>query len=45
MREELKRIDDLKELRIFSGKVDNLIRCIRTERLSLGLPSEITSVS
>ena len=45
MREELTGIDDLKELRIFSGKVDNLIRCIRTERLSLGLPYEITSVS
>ncbi len=45
MREELMGIDDLKELRIFSGKVENLIRCIRTERLSLGLPTEISSFS
>ena len=41
LREELMNADDLEEIKLISGRVDAMLKCIKTERLCYGLPNEI----
>ena len=41
LREELMNAEDLEEIKLISGRVDAMLKCIKTERLCYGLPNEI----
>ena len=41
LREELMNAGDLEEIKLISGRVDAMLKCIKAERLCYGLPSEI----
>ena len=41
LREELMNAEDLEEIKLISGRVDAMLKCIKAERLCYGLPSEI----
>ena len=43
LREELMNAGDLEEIKLISGRIDAMLKCIKAERLCYGLPNEITS--
>ena len=42
LREELMNAEDLEEIKLISGRVDAMLKCIKAERLCYGLPNEIS---
>ena len=43
IREQIMNIDNAKDLKVLSKRVDTLLECIKAERLCFGLPSEVVS--
>ena len=44
IREQIMNIDNAKDLKVLSKRVDTLLKCIKAERLCFGLPSEVVSL-
>ena len=41
LREELMNAEDPEEIKLISGRVDAMLKCIKAERLCYGLPNEV----